>query len=218
LDYLLGRLHDEGIRTKFLSVGSTSGLEAARLAQCDVAGIHLLDAKSGRYNSPFLGDGQILVPGYGRLQGIVFRTDDPRFKGNHGETLIDRVAEDSGCLMVNRNQGSGTRILIDGLLRGRQPAGYPVQSKSHNAVAAAVAQGRADWGVAIETVANQADLGFLPLKEEQFDFVVPQSRLNRPPVQHFCRILRDPETRSWLERMGFRCLPADSGERGASAP
>ena len=70
-------------------------------------------------------------------------------------------------MMVNRNKGSGTRILIDRLLDGAQPAGYAVQSRNHNAVAAAVSQGRADWGVAIETVAKQAGLGFLPLVEEK---------------------------------------------------
>ena len=56
--------------------------------------------------------------------------------------------------MVNRNQGSGTRILIDRLLAGARPRGYAVQASNHNAVAAAVAQGRADWGLAIESVAR----------------------------------------------------------------
>ena len=76
--------------------------------------------------------------------------------------------------MVNRNQGSGTRILIDRLLEGARPPGYAVQARSHNAVAAAVAQGRADWGVAIESVARPAGLGFLPISHERYDFVVPK--------------------------------------------
>jgi putative molybdopterin biosynthesis protein len=57
--------------------------------------------------------------------------------------------------MVNRNAGSGTRILIDRLLEGAQPRGYAVQPRSHNAVVAAVAQGRADWGVAIRSAAER---------------------------------------------------------------
>ena len=77
--------------------------------------------------------------------------------------------------MVNRNAGSGTRVLIDKLLGERRPPGYGVQTKSHNAVAAAVAQGRADWGVAIDTVARQYGLGFIPLQEEHYDFVVPEA-------------------------------------------
>ncbi len=60
--------------------------------------------------------------------------------------------------MVNRNAGSGTRVLVDGLLRGARPAGYANQPRSHNAVAAAIAQNRADWGVAIEPVARMYGL------------------------------------------------------------
>jgi putative molybdopterin biosynthesis protein len=106
--------------------------------------------------------------------------------------------------MVNRNQGSGTRILIDRLLGGAQPPGYPVQARSHNAVAAAVAQGRADWGVAIAWVAEHNDLGFLPLEDEQYDFVIPKSRWDRPGVAAFREVLADPVVRGELVAMGFR--------------
>ena len=75
--------------------------------------------------------------------------------------------------MVNRNQGSGTRAVIDRLLDGAKPPGYAVQPRNHNAVAAAVLQGRADWGVTLEPIARQAGLGFLPVQEEHYDFVVP---------------------------------------------
>ena len=66
--------------------------------------------------------------------------------------------------MVNRNQGSGTRVLIDRLLGGARPAGYAVQPRNHNAVAAAVVQGRADWGMTLDTIARSAGLGFLPVQ------------------------------------------------------
>ena len=69
---------------------------------------------------------------------------------------------DSVCLMVNRNAGAGTRILIDQLLGGAKPKGYSNQPKSHNAVAAAIAQARADWGVAIAPVAALYGLAFMP--------------------------------------------------------
>ena len=78
--------------------------------------------------------------------------------------------------MVNRNAGAGTRVLIDKLLEGARPAGYANQPKSHNAVAAAIAQGRADWGVAIEPVAKLYGLGFLPLSPEHYDFLLVESR------------------------------------------
>ena len=106
--------------------------------------------------------------------------------------------------MVNRNVGSGTRILIDRILGKRRPPGYGVGTKSHNAVAAAVAQGRADWGIAIDTVARQYGLSFIPLQEERYDFVVPTARLEREPVRAFCELLNDATVRSELGKLGFR--------------
>jgi len=106
--------------------------------------------------------------------------------------------------MVNRNAGSGTRVLIDKLLGARRPPGHGVQTKSHNAVAAAVHQGRADWGVAIDTVARQYGLGFIALQEEHYDFVVPTAKLERPAVQAFRALLADRAVREELKRLGFR--------------
>jgi putative molybdopterin biosynthesis protein len=105
--------------------------------------------------------------------------------------------------MVNRNQGSGTRILIDGLLAGKRPRGYAVQASTHNAVAAAVAQGRADWGMAIESVARANNLGFLPYKDEKYDFVIPKSRCDRPAVKAFIELLAEPSTIDRLRQFGF---------------
>ena len=84
---------------------------------------------------------------------------------------------DPAVLMVNRNAGSGTRVLVDRLLAGARPPGYANQPRSHNAVAAAVAQNRADWGVAIEPVARMYGLSFLPIAPEQYDFLLRR----RPP-------------------------------------
>jgi putative molybdopterin biosynthesis protein len=109
--------------------------------------------------------------------------------------------------MINRNPGSGTRILVDRLLDVARPAGYTSQAKTHSAVAVAVAQGRADWGVAIETVAREYGLGFLPLQPEQYDFVVPRSRLRRAPVQRFLAMLAREPVRAELAALGFAVGP-----------
>ena len=204
LDFLLGQLQDQGFHTKFLAVGSTAGLDAARRDECDLAGVHLLDPATGQYNRPFLSDDLVLIPGYGRLQGVVYRLGDPRFASfTTAAEAIARLREDANCLMVNRNAGSGTRILLDQMLAGRQPNGYAVQARNHNAVAAAVEQGRADWGVAIETVARRPTLGFLPLTHEQYDFFIPRRRMGRAVVQAFCRLLHQPEIREQLTQLGF---------------
>jgi putative molybdopterin biosynthesis protein len=106
--------------------------------------------------------------------------------------------------MVNRNAGAGTRVLIDKLVAGARPPGYANQPRSHNAVAAAVAQGRADWGVAIEPVARLYGLGFLPLAPEHYDFLMVESRRNRPAVQAFLAALRDPATRERIKALGMQ--------------
>jgi putative molybdopterin biosynthesis protein len=203
LDYLLGLLQQAGFRTKFLAVGSTAGLDAVRRGECDLAGMHLLDPASGQYNRPFLTPELDLIPGYGRLQGVVFRPGDPRFEGRTAEAAVAAVKTDPACVMVNRNPGSGTRILIDRLLGGIQPRGYAVQSRSHNAVAAAVAQGRADWGIAIRDVADRSGLGFLPLTEERYDFAVPRARIDRPTIQELQRLLADALVRQKLAELGL---------------
>jgi putative molybdopterin biosynthesis protein len=164
LDVLIGRLQTEGISVKALNVGSTGGLAAAKRGECDIAPVHLMDAETGEYNKPFLNAELELINGYRRLQGIVFRKGDPRFEGRGLDDAIAGALAATDCLMVNRNAGSGTRILTDRLLGGTRPPGYWAQPKSHNPVAVAVAQNRADWGIAIETVARQYGLGFIPVQ------------------------------------------------------
>jgi putative molybdopterin biosynthesis protein len=204
LDRLIGELSQRGIRAKALYVGSMGGLAAAKRGECDIAGVHLMDPKTGRYNHHLLTDALALVPGYGRMQGIVFRPGDARFTGKSAKDALAAALADPQCTLVNRNAGSGTRILVDQMLGERRPPGYAVQTKSHNAVAAAVSQGRADWGVAIDTVARQYGLEFIPLQAEQYDFVVPKARLARPAVRAFCELLEDGAMRQRLRELGFR--------------
>src|SRR5205085_7632182 len=79
LDLLLGRLHEQGFRCKFLAVGSTGGLDAVRRGECDLAGIHLLEPSTQTYNTPFLTAEMTLLAGYRRMHGVVFRPADARF-------------------------------------------------------------------------------------------------------------------------------------------
>ncbi|NGM20362.1 molybdopterin biosynthesis protein [Roseomonas stagni] len=208
LDAMLDLLAAEGIGARSLAVGSLGGLAAAKRGQCDLAPAHLLDPKTGAYNAPFLAPGLRLVPGWRRLQGVVFRPGDGRFAGMDGAAAVAAASADPRCLLVNRNAGSGTRILLDGLLGGARPAGYANQPKSHNAVAAAVAQGRADWGVAIETVARAYGLGFLPLADEHYDFFLAEARADRAPVRAFLRVLDSAESQARLAALGFRRMAA----------
>jgi putative molybdopterin biosynthesis protein len=204
LDVATAPLARAGLSIRTIAVGSLGGLAAAKRGECDLAPIHLFDPNSETYNAPFLTDGLDLVPGWRRMQGIVFRKNDARFEGLNAEAAVRAALSESGCIMVNRNQGAGTRILIDRLLGDARPDGYWNQPKSHNAVAAAIAQHRADWGVTIAPVAREAGLGFIPVAEEHYDFALVKARETRPAVQAFLQALASDEVRVALEQAGFR--------------
>ncbi|UPJ47651.1 molybdopterin biosynthesis protein [Bradyrhizobium sp. 200] len=204
LDLVTAPLAHAGLVVRSIAVGSLGGLSAAKRGECDFAPIHLFDEKTETYNTPYLSDGLELVSGWRRMQGIVFRKGDRRFEGLNAEDAVYAALADPACIMVNRNQGAGTRILIDRLLGGARPDGYWNQPRSHNAVAAAVAQHRADWGMTIAPVAHASNLGFIPFAEEHYDFALVTARKQRPAVQAFLDALASQEGRAALEQAGFR--------------
>ncbi|MFQ6242246.1 molybdopterin biosynthesis protein [Sinorhizobium meliloti] len=203
LDLVVGKIARQGISVRSLAVGSLGGLAAAKRCECDLAPIHLFDPQTQVYNTPFLSEGIELVPGWRRIQGIVFRRGDARFEGRNAPEAVEAALADPECMMVNRNQSAGTRILIDQLLGQTRPDGYWNQPRSHNAVAAAVVQKRADWGVTIGPVARAAGLGFIPLTQEHFDFALVTDRKERVAVQAFLAALLSPDMQDALERAGF---------------
>jgi molybdenum cofactor synthesis domain-containing protein len=204
LDLVTAPLAHAGLTVRTIAVGSLGGLAAAKRGECDFAPIHLFDDKTETYNVPFLTEGLELVPGWRRMQGIVFKKGDQRFEGLSAEQAVRAAIADPSCIMVNRNQGAGTRILIDRLLGEARPDGYWNQPRSHNAVAAAVAQGRADWGMTIAPVARASDLGFIPFAEEHYDFALVAARKDRPAVRAFLDALASHQTRTALDSAGFK--------------
>ena len=203
LDIVLGALAEKW-SARTIAIGSLGGVAAARRGECDIAPVHLLDPDRDTYNTHLVAPGLALVRGWQRMQGFVFRLGDPRFDGRSVPDAMAAALADPACIMVNRNSGAGTRILIDKLLGGARPPGYGNQPRSHNAVAAAVAQGRADWGVAIEPVARLYGLGFLPLTPESYDFLLVEKRRAREPVQAFLAALRDADVRARIRALGMQ--------------
>jgi putative molybdopterin biosynthesis protein len=203
LDIVTSALAERGFRARSIAVGSQGGATAAQRGECDLAPVHLVDPRTGRYNEHLLREGLALVPGWRRMQGFLYRPGDARFDGKDAANALKAALADDTCIMVNRNAGAGTRILIDQLLAGRKPAGYTNQPKSHNAVAAAIAQGRADWGVATESVARLYNLGFAPIAPEHYDFLLVEARRERPALQAFLACLRDPAVRDRIRALGM---------------
>jgi putative molybdopterin biosynthesis protein len=203
LDVVVGALSERCFSARTIAVGSQGGVNAALRGECDVAPVHLVDPDTGIYNKHLLAPGLSLIKGWKRMQGVLFRPGDKRFQGKTAQQAAVVALADANCLMVNRNAGAGTRVLIDKLLGGKRPPGYSNQPRSHNAVAAAVAQGRADWGVAIEPVAKLYGLGFLPLSPEEYDFLLVESRKDRAAVKTFLAALRDERTRERIRVLGM---------------
>jgi putative molybdopterin biosynthesis protein len=203
LDAVLSALSAQGISARTIAIGSMGGVAAARRGECDLAPIHLMDPATGIYNEQYAKDGLSLVRGWQRMQGIVFAKGDARFEDKTAQEALKAALGDADCIMVNRNAGAGTRILIDQLVGAARPSGYGNQPRSHNAVAAAVAQGRADWGVTIQSVAAMYGLGFLQLSPENYDFLLLDARRERAPVQAFLDALTDPGVRARIAALGM---------------
>jgi len=223
IDVILSLMRERHLpyRSKVVSTGSSGGLVAIRRGEADIAGTHLLDADTGVYNIPFLrrfeiADKAILVRGYDREQGLVVARGNPKgIKGIEDMTRPD-------VSIINRNAGSGTRILLDmklaelarargtsfeALVKGIQ--GYSFESKSHSAVAVSVLQGRADVGLAIRAVAEMYHLGFISVAQEHYDFLVRKERVGKPSVQAFLEVLRSKEFREQLSKRAIGLTPTD---------
>ena len=206
LDYLIGEMQKRGVSCKFLAVGSMGGVFAAQRGECDLAGIHLLDENAGEYNRHLLTPELHLQKGYRRSQGLLFRKDDSNFTDfkSDFENAIQQLINNPEVRMINRNRGSGTRILLDHLLTDQRPAGFFQEAKSHNSVAAAISQNRADWGIAIRSVAEDLGLGFYPIQDEEYDFILPKNRLERPEVALFLSLLQETDIQNKLAKFGLR--------------
>ena len=207
VDILVELLHKRhpGFKVKVINVGSAGGLAAIRRGEGDMAGIHLLDDATGDYNIPFLerygvADKVQLVRGYRRRQGLIVAGGNPMGIKNLSDVLRRDIT------LINRNAGSGTRVLLDLHLRRLAEqhgvtfkelvsgiSGYGVESKSHSAVAAAVAHGRVNVGLGIETAACRYGLDFIPVAEEQYDFAFRVERLTKPCVQAFQEVLKSDD-------------------------
>ncbi len=220
LDIVISAVAEQGFTARTIAVGSQGGAAAAARGECDIAPVHLIDPNEGptkgRYNIHLQKPGLYLVKGWRRMQGVVYRKGDTRFEGKSAEDAVREAGRDTSSIMINRNLGSGTRALIDRLLADAgmgRPSGYMNQPKSHNAVAVAVVQGRADWGVAIEPTAKAYDLGFLPIAPEEYDFLIVESRRSRPAVQAFLHALRDKSVLDRIRLTGMEPALGDYPEK-----
>ncbi len=176
-------------------VGSLAGLMALESREADIAGAHLLDAETGEFNVPFVRrlmphEKVVLINLVQRVQGLMLPHGNP--KGITG--IADLKSPD--ITFVNRQKGSGTRMLLDSQLIALDIApgevkGYDREEKTHVAVANAVAQGQADVGLGAQSAAIAASLDFIPLVKERYDLIALEETLARPPFRRVLDVVRE---------------------------
>lgn len=191
-------------------VGSMGGIMAVMRGEAAAAGIHLLDEADGSYNESYVrrffpNGGVKLVECVGRTQGLMLAPGNPLEIGSFPD--IARP----GLRYVNRQKGSGTRILADYLCRiysvdSGRVYGYGREELTHTSVAAQIASGSADAGMGILSAARLYGLDFLPVCTEQYDLLIPDSAWDSLPVQRLLEVLRSAEFAKRLERLGGYAL------------
>lgn len=208
LDELADMLHlgDPRLYMSSSHVGSMGGIMAIRRGEAHMAGCHLLDTADGTYNRSFIrkyfpkGDVK-LVSCVGRQQGLMVARGNPLNICSFAD--ISR----QGIRYVNRQKGSGTRILTDYLCSREkvEPSdvyGYTREELTHTSVAAQIACGSSDVGMGIYSAAKLYDLDFIPICIEEYDLIIPDHAWNSPMVQQLLTILRSDAFREKILSMG----------------
>ena len=208
LDELANLMHleDGSVYMSSAHVGSMGGIMAIRRGEAHAAGCHLLDTETGEYNTAFIKKyfpkgGVKLLRCVGRQQGLMLQKGNP--------LGIEKFADIArpGLRFVNRQKGSGTRILTDYLCKkeGLAPEaiyGYDREELTHTSVAAQLASGSADAGMGIYSAAQLYDLDFLPVCIEEYDLIIPDHAWDSPMVRQLVATLKSPAFREKLLSMG----------------
>ena len=207
LDLLASELRrvDPGTTLASSNVGSLGGLLALRRGEAHMAGCHLLDERTGEYNVSFVrrylqGD-IVLVNLVHRVQGLIVAPGNPKSIAGLDDTARGDVT------YVNRQRGSGTRVLFDYMLReagldSSQVRGYDREEYTHLAVAAAVSAGRADTGMGVLSAARAVGLDFVPLRSERYDLAMPRDVYESALLRPMLELLRDGGFRAQVEELG----------------
>ena len=187
-------------------IGSLGGLIALRRGEAHLAGSHLLDEATGEYNVFYIerylpNVPVVLVNLVGRVQGLIVKPGNPK----EISSLPDLLRPD--VTFVNRQRGSGTRVLLDYKLKemGASPEqvhGYEREEYGHLAVAAAVNGGAADVGLGILSAARALNLDFIPLLNEQYDLVIPRVHYESDLLQPLLNLLANEEFRQAINDLG----------------
>jgi molybdate-binding protein/DNA-binding transcriptional regulator YhcF (GntR family) len=194
------------IQIEMTNSGSLGGLIALQEERADIAGIHLLDEETMEYNYPYVkriltGKSIALVHLSYRMQGLMFAKNNPK----NIEKIEDVCRQD--VVFINRQKGSGTRVLLDFELRrhGILPArinGYTHEANTHLEVAIDIARGNADVGLGIEGAARSCEIEFVPLFRERYDLVMTVEKYHTPVIKSLLEIITNEEFKKLVAGIG----------------
>ena len=209
LDILTRHLERKFPHARFLrqNIGSIDGLMALYRGMANVVTAHLWDSDTNDYNTPYV---RRMLPGHKALViNMVYRTEGFYVaKGNPKKILTWADLARSDLRFVNRERGSGARVLLDEHLRIQEIAhqyvnGYGNEEMSHTAVASKIARGEADVGLGIEKAAQQVNnIDFVPLQIERYDLVIRKEDIDRPYFQGLMAILKSVAFRNEVLGIG----------------
>jgi len=200
-----------------VNVGSLGGIIALKNRECHLAGSHLLDPETGEYNTPFvrrylLDEPMTLITLAHREQGIIVAKGNPENIKDISDLTRDTI------MFVNRQRGSGTRVLLDYLLKKRnispnEISGYFDEEFSHLALAAKIQGHGASCGLGIAAVAKALDLDFVPVDVERYDLIVPTKYINDERVRAIIEIVKDPVFHERIYALGGYHIEESGRER-----
>jgi len=188
-------------------MGSMAALQAMQRGEVHVAGLHLFDPITGESNLPFLRR-SLTGSGY---EVVTFATWEEGFLVRPGNPKSIHAASDLAApmvMLINREEGSGARLLLDQRLRasGVEPTqvqGYDRIVSSHFEVARVIAEHQADVGIGIRSAAQHFGLGFVPLQTARYDLVVPKPYLqSHPTLAHLFETIVSRPFRNEIEALG----------------
>jgi len=198
-------------------VGSMGGLLAVRKGEAHLAGTHLLDEKTGEYNKSFIhklipDEGVKLIECVKRKQGLILA------KGNPKKITCAADLTREGIRFVNRQKGSGTRVLMDYLcckddLEPSKIYGYDREEFTHTSVAALIAAGSADAGLGVYSAAKMYGLDFIHICDEQFDLLISFDAWKLSMVQKLVSVLKSDDFSKRLNKLGGYILENPGTER-----
>ena len=200
------RQRKDGIKIEVSSAGSLGGLIALQEERAHLAGIHLLDEETGEYNYPYI---KRILPGRAiaivnlayRIQGLMLAAGNPKWIKGLADLRRTEV------VFINRQSGSGTRVLLDLQLRqngilASEIRGYERELDTHLAVASVIARGEADVGLGIEAAARSFGLDFLPLFRERYDLVMPKENYDSELFAPLLELIASDDFKKVVDQVG----------------